>query len=283
MNYGIVGVGKVGKTVAIKLHSLGLLGWAVDRSGRLGGSAIPTYKSISEIKAPADCVIIATPDGVIGDVAAELSRITALPKYACHLSGATTVEVLSPLSLANVKTFAIHPMQTFGIERDDIFDNIFWGVESSEDGYEIACELIAHLGGNPFKLSREVLANKAAYHLIGVAAANFMQGIIEFSRQLANFSGLEPSKLLPAILKTAFDNSLRSIYANTEVPITGPVARADIATIAKHIDSLKSEKDLQDLYLLETNFLANVLLRSNAISVAQYEAIVKVIADSEAL
>lgn len=274
MKYGIIGVGKVGSAIAKKMLSAGKLAWVVDRSNRLGSSDYKTFASVEEIDNLANCVIIASPDGAIAEIARKLAEKSDLPEYVCHLSGALNIDVLGELRSKNVKVFSAHPMQTFGVSRDDVFDDIFWGIESDDNTFNAAKELVETLGGRAFKLSEKVLANKAAYHLIGVAAANFLQGVVEFSRQLANFSGLNPSEVLSPILEIAYDNSLKSIESNTEVPITGPVARCDIKTIESHLESLAGNAELAKLYKLQTEFLANLLLSSERLSESEHQAVV---------
>lgn len=282
-SYGVIGLGKVGYAFSRNLATMGKLRWVVTSKSRseIGYSeCVVVYKTIEEISIPVDVIAIAVSDASIQSVAEKLKSILPEKKIcqvAFHFSGALNINLLDELRNIGVKTLALHPMQTFGVYREDIFDSIFWGVECLESDRSIAEEIISDVGGKPYFLDEAIVKNKASYHVIGVTAANFLQGIIEFSRLLCEKQNLPADTLLIPILQTAFDNSLKAIKESKNVPITGPVARGDVEVLHKHVDSL-SNKGFGDIeYKLLVQFLSKLLFEQGKISHNELNKILEII------
>lgn len=281
-SYGVIGLGKVGYAFSATLAKKEKLRWVV--TSKIHDeinlpSDVIIYKSIEEIAISVDIVAIAVNDASIRSVAEKLSKVLVeknICKVAFHFSGASNINLLDELNSSGVRTLSLHPMQTFGAYRDDLFNGIFWGVECEKDNFQLAEQIISDVGGYPYFLSEEIIKNKALYHSVGVAAANFLQGIIEYARLLCEKLQLPQEKLLIPILKTAFDNSLIAINDQKSVPITGPVARGDVEVIQKHIDSLTLGKFDESLYKHLVQFLAKLLFEQGKINEIDLKKILEI-------
>ncbi len=119
----IVGAGRVGKALGRCLHELGWrVGVVVTRSiptaraaVRAIGAGQPTDRLTCQLLA-SDVVLMATPDGVISGVAADLAHLGGHEwhgKAVLHTSGALDSSALEALADAGAATGSIHPMQTF--------------------------------------------------------------------------------------------------------------------------------------------------------------------------
>lgn len=280
---GIIGAGKLGAALAEKLQSIGLLAFVVDRSGRLSEADFPSiklYRAIEDIDTAADFISLPVPDSEIRNVAEQLAvKFADSPviKSICHFSGTMPRAELSPAGVIAEKLFATHPMQTFGVSRSDVFNGIFWGIDADDNAIETADEFVRLLGGFPFPLSEVIKENKAMYHAIGVSAANFLQSAVEFSRLLTTNSNLPEKQLLLPILRTAFDNAISAINSNQDFPITGPIARADIATIEKHLESLANNEDLAAIYRDNSRALCRIAYLKGMISTKDFDNMIGIL------
>jgi len=277
--YGVVGLGKVGYAVCRKLVSNGQLKWVVTckppNEIEFSGS-VRIYSAIQQVKETVSVIAIATSDGAFEKIArdvCEASRKKKICYAAFHFSGATSREVLSPLTELGIKILSLHPMQTFGKYREDIFDGIFWGCDCTADDFSIAESIIADLGGIARLLDEKILRNKPLYHAIGVSVANFLQGVVEFARLQCESISLQPSEVLLPILRTSFENAYSAIEQGSDVPITGPVARGDAERIRVHLESLKKHSEYANEYTLLTQFLASILQKQGKISNDAYHKI----------
>ncbi|MCX8054575.1 MAG: DUF2520 domain-containing protein [Ignavibacteria bacterium] len=281
--YGIVGLGKVGYAICRKLIQSGQLKWVVTRKQAkeidFPGN-VQIYSAIEQTKEPVSVVAIATSDGVFEKIVNDICGISTERKIceiAFHLSGATSREVLRPLSEFGIKTLSLHPMQTFGEYRENIFDGIFWGCDCTADDFEIARRIISDIGGVAHLLDEKILRNKPLYHAIGVSVSNFLQGVVEFARLQCENLSLSPSEVLLPILRTSFENAFSAIEQGKQVPITGPVARADAERIKIHLENLKNHSQYADEYRQLTLFLASILHKQDKISEEAYNKMLEIL------
>ncbi len=281
--YGIVGLGKVGYAVCRKLAQNRQLKWVVtskqtkeiDFSGNF-----QIYSSIEQTKEPVSVIAIATSDGVFEKTVNEICKISgkrSICEIAFHFSGATSRQVLYPLSKFGIKTLSLHPMQTFGEFRENIFDGIFWGCDCTQEDFAIARWIISDIGGVAHLLDEKILRNKPLYHAIGVSVSNFLQGVVEFARLQCENLSLSPSEVLLPILRTSFENAFSAIGQGKQVPITGPVARADTERIKIHLENLKNHSQYADEYKHLTQFLASILHKQGKINENAYNKILEIL------
>ena len=123
----IIGAGRVGQTVAKRLHKLGWqIGAVVTRSRQSARAAVRAigagtpHASLTPEALDADVILLSVPDDVLANVAQKLAKIgraalakKSRAKIVLHTSGALDHRVLAPLARRGVSTGSMHPMQTF--------------------------------------------------------------------------------------------------------------------------------------------------------------------------
>lgn len=225
----IVGPGRVGSALAAAADAAGI---EVSLTGR------------GETSPAAEALLICVPDASIAGVAKELASGDAMPPYAGHTSGATPLAALAPLAARGSATFSLHPLQTVPDPGVDLA-----GVPCATTGDGPAAERFAaglarRLGLEPFALPEDA---RAAYHAAASIASNFLVALEESAAGLLDAIGLDdPRELLaPLVLSTAANWAEHGAGA-----LTGPIARGDEATVARHLDALR-EKAPQLLPLYE--------------------------------
>lgn len=99
--------------------------------------------------------------------------------------------------------------------------------------------------------------DRAAYHASAAVASNFLTTVLDMAETLAGSTGVERARLLP-IVQAAVDNWSRDGGAQA---LTGPVARGDEATVARHREAV-AQRLPDDLELFEALVAATRRLAS---------------------
>jgi predicted short-subunit dehydrogenase-like oxidoreductase (DUF2520 family) len=241
----IVGAGRVGKALGRCLHELGWrVGVVVTRSTptaraavRAIGAGHPEDRLTCRILA-SDVVLVATPDSVIADVAADLAHLSGNEwrgKVVLHTSGALDSTALRALADAGAETGSIHPMQTFsGQNVPDLAGRVF-GIDGSPVARKVARKMIRQIGGVAVRLSG---ANKAAYHAAGSFACAHVLALLETATRLLMAQGFTRRHAVRALLpltRQTLDNLER---IGPRAAWTGPLTRGDFSTVQRHADAL---------------------------------------------
>jgi len=238
----LVGPGRAGTTVAAALVARG---WSpVGVAGRRP-DAPSTLRVVELLGAPAvevadagreaDLVVVATPDATIADTAAMLVPGLRPGSLVIHLSGACPLEELDKLHSArpDVELGSLHPLQSLpsvelGLAR-------LPGSWCAVDGSPRVERLAVSLGMRPFRLDA---SQRGRYHAAATIASNHLVALLGQAIRVADAAGVPPDALLPLVRSTV-DNvdALGSHDA-----LTGPVARGDAETVARHLDALPPEE-----------------------------------------
>jgi predicted short-subunit dehydrogenase-like oxidoreductase (DUF2520 family) len=227
----IVGAGRVGGSIAAAASTAGL-------TARLAGrdDAVAAVRD-------AEVTLLCVPDAAIPAAAAELADAAPPPRFAGHTSGATTLDALRPLSDAGAELYSLHPLQSIPDATADFTGCPAAIAGSTPAALELARDLAVRLGMRPFEVPEE---RRAAYHAAASMASNLLVALEESAAGVLESIGLdEPRELLaPLVLRTAANWADRGAAA-----LTGPIARGDEATVARHLEALRERApELVPLY-----------------------------------
>jgi len=262
-----VGAGRVGKALGRCLHELGWrVGVVVTRSiptaraaVRAIGAGHPANRLTRQVLA-SQVVLMATPDSVIPDVAADLARLGGnewLGKVVLHTSGALESSALRALAEAGAETGSIHPMQTFSGQSVPDLAGLVFGIDGSPAALKVARKIIRQIGGVAVRLSR---GNKAAYHAAGSFACGHVLAVLETATRLLmaqGFTRREAARALLPLTRETLDNFER---IGPRAAWTGPISRGDFLTVRRHADALSSfPPEYQDAYKALSRLSAAVL------------------------
>lgn len=204
----VVGRGRLGTALA---HALTQAGYEV--LGPLGRGADGRG---------ADAVLLCVPDQQIAAAAAAIRDDVPVG----HCSGATGLEPLAPH-----QAFSLHPLMTVTAPGAE-----FKGAGAAIDGdtphaLELARSLALALGMRPVRIASE---DRALYHAAAAVASNFLVTLEVAAGRLAAGAGLEPELLVPLVRATVENWSRLG-----ERALTGPVARADEATVSRQREAIE--------------------------------------------
>ncbi len=196
-------------------------GWHVEAPLRRG-------EDVRAAAAGVDLLLITTPDDAIRRVAqaVEPNEHTVV----AHAAGAQSLDPLQP----HPRRASLHPLTSVpdpvvGAER------LRNGCCFAVDGDPLVTELVAELGGRAFRVAPE---DRVLYHAAAAIAANHLVALMGQVERVAAQAGL-PLEAYLALAEQTLANVRR---LGPAAALTGPVARGDWATVARHLAALPPEE-----------------------------------------
>jgi pantoate--beta-alanine ligase len=187
-----------------------------------------------------DIVLLCVPDRAIAEVAAGIEP----GPWVGHVSGATPLSALDP----HERRFGMHPLQSFSKSRGPEQLDGAWAAVSAEteDARAVGYRLAEILGLRPFVLED---AGRAAYHAGAAVASNYLVTLRRAAGSLLEAAGAPPEALDP-LMRGVIDNGFE---------LTGPIARGDWETVARHLEAIRAERpELEELYLVLAEATARI-------------------------
>jgi predicted short-subunit dehydrogenase-like oxidoreductase (DUF2520 family) len=255
--FALVGPGRAGSAVALALADRGwrpvaVAGRSADApstqklAARLGARAV----GVADAGRDADVVVIATPDAAIADTAAALAPALRPGSLVIHLSGASTLHELDGVVLArpDVQIGSLHPLQT--LPSGDSGRARLAGSWCAVDGSPRVERIALTVRMRPFRLDP---ADRVRYHAAASVASNHIVALLGQVERLAANAGVPFEAFLP-LVRGAVENVSELGPADA---LTGPVARGDHETVARHLDALPAdERDAYRALVREARRLA---------------------------
>ena len=257
---GVIGCGRLGASLARAMASAGyrVAALAARRRSRAQAlaRAIPGARARTAAAAArgADLVLLAVPDAAVARVAETLPWRRG--QAAVHCAGALGLEALSAAAASGAARGCLHPLQAFP-DRDgspERWRGIAVGVEAAEeDGSDLGAlleSLAADLGaGRTLRLEG---VDRSCYHAAAVLASNDVVALAAASARAWALAGL-PAAEAPRALGPLLSGAASAVAglppgAGLEGALTGPLARGDLPTVARHLEALAREPSLQALY-----------------------------------
>jgi predicted short-subunit dehydrogenase-like oxidoreductase (DUF2520 family) len=213
----VVGAGRAGGALAL---ALGRMGWEVEPP--LGRDDDPSAGA-----AGVDLLVIATPDPVIADVAAQVRPVATT--VVAHLAGALGLDVLA----GHPRRAAVHPLVAIP-DAGTGADRLAAGAWFAVTGDPLATRVVSDLGGRAFTVADE---ERTRYHAAAVIASNHLVALLGQVARVAP-DGVPLAAFLDLVRGTV-DNVERLGPADA---LTGPVARGDWATVERHLAALPADE-----------------------------------------
>lgn len=243
LRVGVVGAGKVGAVLGAALQRAGhdvvavsaVSQASLDRAADLL-PGVPV-RTVPEVVADAELVLLAVPDDALADLAQGLSTTGAWQagQIVAHTSGRHGAAVLEPVRRHHAFPVAIHPAMTFTGTAMDLerLPDCCFGVTAEEKVLPMASALVLDMGAEPVTIAEE---DRAAYHCALAHGSNYLVTLTSQAMEILDAAGVEePAHVLRPLLNAALDNALRL----RDAALTGPVARGDVGTVSTHLDVLE--------------------------------------------
>lgn len=224
-NYVIFGAGRVGVNLSGYLTDLGHQVALISHD-----EAKSNPERCRKRVADADIVAAAIPDDAIADWRDQWIGDLG-GKIAIHFSGAARVEGVA----------AFHPLYSFPPQKVQPakLEKIAFACPKCGPAF---ADVFPGAPNPHFEIAD---ADRARYHALAVLSGNFAAYLWnETSKELAQFTGLDPEVVMGGYLASIIDRFLESPSAS----LTGPVARRDANTVAANLDALSAQPNLKRLY-----------------------------------
>lgn len=238
LRVGIIGTGRAGAVIGAALRRAGHEVVACAARGDISRvraeALLPGVPIVDarEVARASDLLVLAVPDDAMGTVVDSLVDDVHPGQIVLHLSGRHGLGVLAPLP--GVIPIAAHPVMTFtGTSLDlERLDDCPFGVTAEGAGASIAAALVMEMGGDPVAVADD---RRTLYHAALAHGANHLVTLVAQTLDLLAAAGVaEPERIARPLLSAALDNALRE----GDRALTGPVARADHATVQAHVTEL---------------------------------------------
>jgi predicted short-subunit dehydrogenase-like oxidoreductase (DUF2520 family) len=278
----IIGAGRLGTALARALSRCGYRIEAVvarkarhaRRAAELSNAhALPlTSKQLKQLPA-SRLLFITTPDDAIADTAAQLAALCLEPtrgRIALHASGALSSAVLEDLRNAGFAVGSMHPLVSVSepVQGALSLREAYYCIEGDRAASRLARRIVRDLGAQSFTVSAE---DKALYHAAAVMSSGHLTALFDLATKMLARCGLTESRaravLLPLVRSTV-ENLATLTPARA---LTGTFARADLATMRRHLAAIRSQADAEAL-------AAYVLLGERSLRLAERNGV-----DEEAL
>jgi predicted short-subunit dehydrogenase-like oxidoreductase (DUF2520 family) len=206
----VIGPGRAGLSLARGLEKAG---WRVlDVLGR--------SDDVRDAARDTDLLAIATPDAAIASVAAAVSPVETC--VVAHLAGALGLEVLAP----HARRASIHPLRSLPTTSSDLT-----GAWFAVAGDALAGAVVADLDGRLIHVDDEA---RTQYHAAAVMASNHLVALLGAVERVAAEAGVPLDAFLDLVRGTVDHVAVLGPAG----ALTGPVARGDWDTVARHLAAI---------------------------------------------
>ncbi|HEX4979706.1 MAG TPA: DUF2520 domain-containing protein [Acidimicrobiales bacterium] len=212
----VIGPGRAGLSL---LHAFEKAGWrALAPLGR-GDDASAAAEGC-------DLVVLAVPDPVVAEIAAAVDPVATT--VVAHVSGALTLDPLA----RHPRRASLHPLRPLATTTSDLA-----GAWFAVSGDPLAAEAVADLGGRAISVADEPRA-RVAHHAAAVVASNHLVALLDSVERIAADAGVPLDAYLD-LVRATIDNVE---VLGPERALTGPVARGDWTTVARHLDTVPASE-----------------------------------------
>jgi predicted short-subunit dehydrogenase-like oxidoreductase (DUF2520 family) len=212
----IIGAGRAGGALA---RALADAGWRVD--GPLGRDA-----DVATATTGARIVLLAVPDGAVAGLAGALTPGHAV---VAHVAGALGLDVLAP----HPRVASVHPL--VALPNPELGARRLRGAWFATSGDPVGVDVVNALDGRSVAVAD---ADRSTYHAAAAVAANHLVALLGQVDRLAGSIGVP----LEAYLDLARGALADVAEVGPVDALTGPVARGDRDTVARHLAALPEEE-----------------------------------------
>jgi predicted short-subunit dehydrogenase-like oxidoreductase (DUF2520 family) len=233
----IVGDGPVARALAAALVAADQ---PAERWWRRAGLPLPS----------ADVVVLAVRDEAIGDMAAQImARLddAVTPPILLHCAGAVPAEeAFAKLPRRPLGAGVLHPLRSLaGRDEDAHLAGCVFAVEGDGPGREAALRLVDRMGGVPLVLEAAQLPK---YHAAAALVSNHAVALVDGGVELLEGVGLDRAQATAALAALLASTAQNLARVGLPEALTGPIARGDVAVVARHLLALRPHVELAALY-----------------------------------
>lgn len=236
LRFSLVGPGRVGSSLAHWLVARGA--HAIEIAGRRNSEELANLLQArpcapQELHSEGlDLLLLATPDHTLSDLALSLSE-RPQARVALHTAGCFDAEILAPLRATGTAVGSLHPLKAFTAPISDpqAAQGVFFAWDGDPEAQDLAQRMVVSWGGVGRLLTG---TDRVLYHLAASLAAGGVVTLLALAADLTERLSL-PRQVLQGYFTLAQNALAQAATADhPSSAITGPAARGDLLTLARH-------------------------------------------------
>lgn len=205
-------------------------------TSRIGLASLDKFTHDFDKIKEADMYFIAVKDDAIEEV---IDSIPFQQKIVAHTSGSVALS-----ENAKHQNAVFYPLQTFSKQREVNFSEIPICIEAASKKTLHVLESVANSISNKVFYIDSI--QRKQLHLSAVFVCNFVNHLYHIGENLCTSKGIDPQILAPLIQETV----AKIVDLSPQDAQTGPALRGDQQTMKAHLEMLKDNTKLQELYQL---------------------------------
>jgi len=244
----IIGPGRLGLALGLRLAETGAVGMLAYSGRSTAAPAHPLFShhpglaryqaGLAAPPSPGTGVLITVPDDALPGVAAALAKLdlpVELPIL--HASGSLSTDVLEPLARRGNPVGGLHPLAAIAdpVDGAERLRGATFGVEGEGAARALAERIVAACEGRVLRIQP---GGKALYHAAAVFASNYAVALLSMAQRLMVRSGVGDLDARAALTRLAAGAVENVAARGTAAALTGPIARGDAETVARHLARL---------------------------------------------
>lgn len=252
MNIGFIGAGKAGTALGRYLVDQGneVLGYAsrTESSARSAARFTHTqaFSSMADLARACDLIFITTSDSALFSVwdslrcAHRSGALNLTSKLIVHISGCCTSAVFEGAHELSAYVASAHPLLAFGNldAAAQQLQTAHFSLEGDAQAVSVLSNLLTRAGNPVHVLEPE---DKALYHAAAVFASNLVLAPLAQAEALLCSCGFTPADSREALLPLIRGNIENFCSLGAACALTGPVERADVQTVERHVQAFDAK------------------------------------------
>lgn len=267
MRTGIIGAGKVGCSLGkyFRLGNLEVTGY-YDVNENLAKEAATftetTFiRDLETIVKESDTLFLTVPDDLIVTVWDQIKDMSLEGKFICHCSGALSAgEAFPGIDKCGAFGYSVHPLFAVSDKYNSYkeLSHAYFVIEGDERHREEIAGIFKNLGNEVRSIAAK---DKVKYHCAAAVCSNHVVALIQESLELMKECGFDEESALKALAPIMLGNMQHIAERGTVHSLTGPVERADVKTVKKHLGCLNEKQQM--LYRLLSEVLISIGEKKN--------------------
>ena len=263
MRTGIIGAGKVGCSLGkyFRLNNLKVTGYYDVNENLAKEAATFTETTFIEdletIVKISDTLFLTVPDDLITTVWNQMKDMSLEGKFICHCSGALSAGDAFPgIDKCGAFGYSVHPLFAVSDKYNSYkeLSHAYFVIEGDEKHREEIAGIFNNLGNIAAK-------DKVKYHCAAAVCSNHVVALIQESLDLMQECGFDEESALKALAPIMLGNMQHIAERGTVNSLTGPVERADVKTVEKHLNCLDEKQQM--IYRLLSEVLISIGEKKN--------------------
>ena len=182
-------------------------------------------------------------------------------KFICHCSGALSAGDAFPgIDKCGAFGYSVHPLFAVSDKYNSYkeLSHAYFVIEGDEKHREEIAGIFKNLGNEVRYIAAK---DKVKYHCAAAVCSNHVVALIQESLDLMQECGFDEESALKAFAPIMLGNMQHIAERGTVNSLTGPVERADVKTVEKHLNCLDEKQQM--LYRLLSEVLISIGEKKN--------------------